>query len=135
MLAASLFLLASQFLPSFAIGGDLSWHYGLAKRSNTKKCNLKPLGGGQDDGPNILKAMSDCKKNSVITLDGDFTGELRTCPVFPTISNACSSVGTLLVVTDLSNVEIKLSGTLQVGSILLACSLSLTSLISVHRQH
>lgn len=42
---------------------------------NTKTCHLTALGGGQDDAPNLLKAFDDCKKDSVIVLDGNYTSE------------------------------------------------------------
>jgi galacturan 1,4-alpha-galacturonidase len=56
-------------------------------------CVVNGLGGGQDDGPNILTAFNRCGKNGKITLAGYY------------------SVDTLLLTTGLDNVEIELSGT------------------------
>ena len=56
-------------------------------------CTVKPLGGGQDDGPNILSAFKRCAKNGHITLDKYYV------------------VDTLLLTEELDNVEIELSGT------------------------
>jgi galacturan 1,4-alpha-galacturonidase len=56
-------------------------------------CKVKALGGGQDDGPNILAAFERCGKNGRITLDEYYV------------------VDTLLLTTGLENVEIDLSGT------------------------
>jgi galacturan 1,4-alpha-galacturonidase len=56
-------------------------------------CVVKGLGGGQDDGPNILAAFQQCKNNGRVTLADYY------------------SVNTLLMTTGLDNVEIDLSGT------------------------
>jgi hypothetical protein len=56
-------------------------------------CVVKGLGGGQDDGPNILAAFKRCKSNGKITLADYY------------------SVDTLLLVTGLNDVEIELTGT------------------------
>ncbi|CAL1699407.1 unnamed protein product [Somion occarium] len=58
-------------------------------------CDVKNLGGGQDDGPNILAAFKRCAKNGRITLDKYYV------------------VDTLLLTDGLDDVEIDLSGTLQ----------------------
>ncbi|KAI0918829.1 hypothetical protein AcW1_009462 [Taiwanofungus camphoratus] len=58
-------------------------------------CAVKPLGGGQDDGPNINKAFRDCSQNAAIILDRYYV------------------VDTLLMATGLDNVDIVLSGVLQ----------------------
>lgn len=55
-------------------------------------CAVKPLGGGQDDGPNINKAFRDCSQNAAIILDRYYV------------------VDTLLMATGLDNVDIVLSG-------------------------
>lgn len=56
-------------------------------------CTVKNLGGGQDDGPNILAAFQRCAKNGKVTLDKYYV------------------VDTLLLTTGLDDVEIELSGT------------------------
>lgn len=56
-------------------------------------CVVKGLGGGQDDGPNILAAFERCKNNGRITLSDYY------------------SVDTLLMTTGLNDVEVELSGT------------------------
>lgn len=56
-------------------------------------CTVKNLGGGQDDGPNILAAFKRCAKNGKVTLDKYYV------------------VDTLLLTTGLDDVEIELSGT------------------------
>jgi len=58
-------------------------------------CAVKPLGGGQDDGPNINAAFEECSNNAAIILDGYY------------------SVNTLLMAEGLSHVDIVLSGTVQ----------------------
>ncbi|TFY58043.1 hypothetical protein EVJ58_g6663 [Rhodofomes roseus] len=58
-------------------------------------CAVKPLGGGQDDGPNINAAFEECSSNAAIILDGYY------------------SVNTLLLAKGLSHVDIVLSGTVQ----------------------
>lgn len=50
--------------------------------------------GGQDDGPNILKAFSECARNGKVVLDKYYV------------------VDTLLMMTGLKNVEIELTGTI-----------------------
>ena len=56
-------------------------------------CTVKPLGGGQDDGPNILSAFKRCAKNGRIKLDRYYV------------------VDTLLLTEGLDDVEVELSGT------------------------
>jgi galacturan 1,4-alpha-galacturonidase len=56
-------------------------------------CVVKGLGGGQDDGPNILAAFQRCKNNGRVTLADYY------------------SVDTLLMTTGLNDVEVELSGT------------------------
>jgi len=58
-------------------------------------CTVKPLGGGQDDGPNILAAFKRCAKKGRVTLDKYYV------------------VDTLLLTTGLDDVEIELTGTVQ----------------------
>lgn len=71
-----LFLLSGRVLPQSPAG-----------------CTVAPLGGGQDDGPNINTAFKTCSNNSVIILDSYYV------------------VDTLLFTTNLNNVDIVLSGT------------------------
>ncbi|KAF9221196.1 glycoside hydrolase family 28 protein [Gyrodon lividus] len=59
------------------------------------KCTVIPLGGGQDDGPNILYAFETCKSGGTIVLDQYYV------------------VNTVLVTTGLKDVGIELSGTVQ----------------------
>lgn len=56
-------------------------------------CIVKALGGGQDDGPNILKAFDRCKSKGKVILDQYYV------------------IDTLLLTTGLDDVEIELSGT------------------------
>ena len=56
-------------------------------------CTVPHLGGGQDDGPAINAAFKRCAKNGKITL------------------NKYYSVNSLLLHTNLDDVEIELSGT------------------------
>ncbi|KAI0077403.1 pectin lyase-like protein [Panus rudis PR-1116 ss-1] len=58
-------------------------------------CDVKNLGGGQDDGPNILAAFKRCAKNGRVKLDKYYV------------------VDTLLLTDGLNDVEIELSGTIQ----------------------
>ncbi|THH32774.1 hypothetical protein EUX98_g1418 [Antrodiella citrinella] len=58
-------------------------------------CTVKPLGGGQDDGPNILAAFKRCAKEGRVTLDKYYV------------------VDTLLLTTGLDDVEIEFTGTVQ----------------------
>jgi hypothetical protein len=55
---------------------------------------LQPIGGGEDDGPNIAYAMELCSSNALIELPGFYT------------------VGTVLN-TNLKNVEVRLTGAIQ----------------------
>lgn len=66
-----------------------------AHTAKAKVCRVKPLMGGQDDGPNILKAFSECARNGKVVLDKYYV------------------VDTLLMMTGLKNVEIELTGTIQ----------------------
>lgn len=63
------------------------------RAQTTTRCEVKALGGGQDDGPNINVAFRTCSNNSIIVLNGYYV------------------VDTLLFTTNLSNVDIVLSGT------------------------
>lgn len=65
----------------------------VAVASARLSCKVKPLGGGQDDGPNILAAFKRCAKKGRVTLDKYYV------------------VDTLLMTTGLDDVEIELSGT------------------------
>jgi galacturan 1,4-alpha-galacturonidase len=56
-------------------------------------CVVKALGGGLDDGPNILAAFRRCASNGRVTLAGYYV------------------VDTLLLTTGLDDVEVELSGT------------------------
>ena len=58
-----------------------------------KVCRVTPLGGGQDDGPNINSVFAECASEATIVLDGYY------------------SVNTLLLTEGLSHVDILLSGT------------------------
>ncbi|KAH9919866.1 glycoside hydrolase family 28 protein [Fomitopsis serialis] len=60
-----------------------------------KVCRVTPLGGGQDDGPNINSVFAECASEATIVLDGYY------------------SVNTLLLTEGLSHVDILLSGTVQ----------------------
>ena len=55
-------------------------------------CTVKPVGGGQDDGPNTIHAFDACKSGGTIVLDQYYV------------------VNTVLVITGLQDVKIKLSG-------------------------
>ncbi|TCD71895.1 hypothetical protein EIP91_000027 [Steccherinum ochraceum] len=66
-----------------------------AAASARLSCKVKPLGGGQDDGPNILAAFKRCAKKGRVTLDQYYV------------------VDTLLMTTGLDDVEIELSGVVQ----------------------
>ncbi|KAI0792449.1 pectin lyase-like protein [Abortiporus biennis] len=87
------------FFKSFLFFGSLSVLLSAAasKRPSTprKTCTVKALGGGQDDGPNILAAFKACSSNAIINLDTYYL------------------VDTLLLTTGLDNVDINLSGTVQ----------------------
>ncbi|KIJ62473.1 glycoside hydrolase family 28 protein [Hydnomerulius pinastri MD-312] len=69
------------------------WGGGVYKQGDT--CTVVPLGGGQDDGPNILSAFSQCNNGGTIVLDKYYV------------------VNTLLVHDPLQDVKIELSGVLQ----------------------
>ncbi|EGN97570.1 glycoside hydrolase family 28 protein [Serpula lacrymans var. lacrymans S7.3] len=58
-------------------------------------CTVVPLGGGQDDGPNILDAFSQCASGGTVVLNEYYV------------------VNTVLVTTGLKNVNIELSGVVQ----------------------
>lgn len=64
----------------------------VAVASARLSCKVKPLGGGQDDGPNILAAFKRCAKKGRVTLDKYYV------------------VDTLLMTTGLDDIEIELSG-------------------------
>lgn len=57
------------------------------------RCTVTPLGGGQDDGPNIIQAFDACSSGGTIVLDKYYV------------------VNTVLVITGLQDVSIDLSGT------------------------
>ncbi|KIJ62472.1 glycoside hydrolase family 28 protein [Hydnomerulius pinastri MD-312] len=59
------------------------------------RCTVVPLGGGQDDGPNILSAFAQCASGGTVVLDKYYV------------------VNTVLVTTGLKDVGIELSGTVQ----------------------
>lgn len=65
----------------------------VAAASARLTCTVKPLGGGEDDGPNILAAFKRCGKKGRVTLDQYYV------------------VDTLLLTTDLDDVEIEFTGT------------------------
>ena len=65
----------------------------LARRSQPKTCIVPAIGGGEDDGPAILAAFKECSRNAKIVLDKYYV------------------VDTLLLTTNLENVEVELSGT------------------------
>lgn len=67
--------------------------FSLAASDSGLRCVVKPLGGGQDDGPNILTAFSQCSSGGTVVLDKYYV------------------VDTLLMTTGLKNVDIELSGT------------------------
>lgn len=95
VLAASALTVPASFSPpSTSWPTDVSWLRTMQKRATKKTCHVKALGGGQDDSSNIISAFSQCQKNSVIVLDGNYT------------------VGKLLV-SNFNNVEIQLTGSLQ----------------------
>ncbi|KAG6372109.1 glycoside hydrolase family 28 protein [Boletus reticuloceps] len=58
-------------------------------------CKVIPIGGGQDDGPNIIDAFDTCKSGGTIVLDKYYV------------------VNTVLVITGLQDVSIELSGVVQ----------------------
>ncbi|KAH9940304.1 pectin lyase-like protein [Amylocystis lapponica] len=66
-----------------------------SRASDAKVCAVTPLGGGQDDGPNINAAFQDCAQNATVVLDQYYV------------------VDTLLFTTGLSDVDVLLSGTVQ----------------------
>ncbi|KAH8103049.1 pectin lyase fold/virulence factor [Cristinia sonorae] len=80
-----------KFLPLFLASIAAS----VAAHNNRRVCKVKALGGGQDDGPNILKAFKKCAKKGKVVLDEYYV------------------VDTLLLTTGLEDVEIELSGTVQ----------------------
>lgn len=65
----------------------------LAASNSSLICAVKPLGGGKDDGPNILAAFANCSSGGTVVLDKFYV------------------VDTLLMTTGLKNVNIELSGT------------------------
>lgn len=82
-LSASLLVLAASALaipaslspPSTSWPTDVSWLRTMQKRATKKTCHVQALGGGQDDSSNIISAFSQCQNNSVIVLDGNYTGK------------------------------------------------------------
>ena len=60
-----------------------------------KVCNVTPLGHLQDDGPNIVQAVKDCDNGGTVVLDGFYI------------------VGSALNTTNLTDLSIELSGTIQ----------------------
>ncbi|KDQ58920.1 glycoside hydrolase family 28 protein [Jaapia argillacea MUCL 33604] len=67
----------------------------LTLTSAQKVCQVKAIGGGQDDGPNINAAFAECATGGTVVLDGYYV------------------VDSLLFTTGLTNVNIELSGTVQ----------------------
>lgn len=61
-------------------------------RVDGNTCAVTPIGGGQDDGPNIIRAFDVCKSGGTIILDRHYV------------------VNTVLVITGLQDVSIELSG-------------------------
>ena len=57
-----------------------------------KTCTVIPIGGGQDDGPNIIYAFDACKSGGTVVLDKYYV------------------VNTVLVITGLQDVRIRFSG-------------------------
>ncbi|KAH7915770.1 glycoside hydrolase family 28 protein [Hygrophoropsis aurantiaca] len=66
---------------------------GIQKQGDT--CTVVPLGGGQDDGPNILSALAQCNNGGTVVLNQYYV------------------VGTVLVTNGLKDIGIKLSGVVQ----------------------
>ncbi|KAN0078074.1 polygalacturonase [Tylopilus felleus] len=58
-------------------------------------CTVTPIGGGQDDGPNIIRAFDACKSGGTIVLDRYYV------------------VNTVLVITGLQDVKIEFSSVVQ----------------------
>lgn len=113
-LAGSALATSSSFLStSSSWPTDVAWLHAMQKRAARKTCHVPALGGGQDDSSNIINAFSQCQNNSVIVLDGNYTGTLVF--IFPLCDNVIEIVlvGRLLV-TNFNNVEIQLTGSLQV---------------------
>ncbi|EMD35621.1 glycoside hydrolase family 28 protein [Gelatoporia subvermispora B] len=67
----------------------------LARGTKSKICTVQHLGGMQDDGPNIRAAFQECSHNAKIVLDKYYR------------------VDSLLLTTNLKDVDIELSGTVQ----------------------
>ncbi|KAI9566591.1 pectin lyase fold/virulence factor [Boletus coccyginus] len=67
----------------------------LRVRVDGNTCAVTPIGGGQDDGPNIIHAFDVCKSGGTIILDRHYV------------------VNTVLVITGLQDVNIELSGVVQ----------------------
>ena len=61
-------------------------------RVDGQTCTVSPIGGGQDDGPNIIYAFNACRSGGTIVLDQYYV------------------VNTVLVITGLQDVSIELSG-------------------------
>lgn len=74
----------------FALPLVSAWKGGVYKEGD--KCLVVPLGGGQDDGPNILSALSQCNNGGTVVLDRYYV------------------VNTVLVHEPLKDVKIELSG-------------------------
>lgn len=79
-LATSVLAAPSSFLSTYTSWPtDLSWLHAMQKRAAKKTCHAQALGGGQDDSSSIISAFNQCQNNSIIILDGNYTGELS-CP-------------------------------------------------------
>ena len=63
--------------------------------TSAKVCKVKPLGHLQDDGPNIVNAVKECDNGGTVVLDGFYI------------------VGSALNTTNLTDLSIELSGTIQ----------------------
>ena len=61
-------------------------------RVHARTCTVTPIGGGQDDGPNIICAFDACKSGGTVVLDKHYV------------------VNTVLIITGLQDVNIQLSG-------------------------
>lgn len=70
--------IAAESSPNLRVDGDT--------------CTVLPIGGGQDDAPNIINAFDACRSGGTVVLDQYYV------------------VNTVLVITDLQNVNIQLSG-------------------------
>lgn len=111
--------LSLALVASVSAVANEGWLKTLNKRWSYNVCQVEALGGGKDDGPNILEAFKNCSSNALIVLDGNYTGECTRLDFFIYDAHRLTlwvePVGTLLT-ANLSNVDIALTGTLQVRS-------------------